>query len=307
MTCVRVALCILVTLTVQADDLHQRLLRTLGPETDQKAEALLKAEHFADVESLVADVRAETSAAQSEKWALRGALNFLSGRMEGAVQCFQQAAELGELHESDRFTLAMAWVRLGRDEDARRELTRLATEQPRTALYVYWLGRIDYDQRRYQEAVGYLKTATALDAKSARAWDSLGLAFDMQGNADQALQAFEEGARVNREQAHGSAWPPHDLGVLLLRIGQTKRAEAAFREALQYDPQMEQAHYHLGRALDKEGVNDEAASEYVIAMNEDKKAADVCYSLATLYRRMHREQDASAMFAEWRRRRDAQP
>jgi tetratricopeptide (TPR) repeat protein len=230
----------------------------------------------------------------------------MGGHMQNAADDFQQAAKSKPLSESDRFTLAMALVKLGRHDDARRELNALATREPGKAIYSYWLGRIDYDQRRYDEAIAHLKQATELDAKSARAWDSLGLAYDMQGKSEEALKALQEGVRLNREQAHPSPWPPHDLGALLLRMEQTKQAEAAFREALQLDPQMEQAHYHLGRALEKEGVNDEAINEYRLAVNEDQTSADACYSLAMLYRRVHRDQDAAGMFAEWRKRRDAQ-
>jgi tetratricopeptide (TPR) repeat protein len=297
----RVAFCfpVAVAMLAQSDDIQQRVLQAVGAEADGQAEVLLREKRFVDVESMLSETH--------EGWAVKGALEFLGGRMEGAAKCFEAARRSGELREADSFTLAMAWVRLGQDDNARRELMQLAAKQPEKALYAYWLGRLDYDQRRYAAAVDKLKRATALDAKSARAWDSLGLAYDMQGQLENALQALEEGARTNREQAHASAWPPHDLGLLLLRTGATKRAVAAFREALQYDPQMEQAHYHLGRALEKDGANEEAIREYLTAMEEDQHAADVCYSLAMLYRKLSRKRDADAMFSEWRKRRDAQP
>lgn len=69
---------------------------------------------------------------------------------------------------------------------------------------------------------------------------------------------------------------------------------------------MEQAHYHLGRALEKDGADDEALQQYSKAMDEDKNASDVCYSLAMLYRKLGRDKDADIAFAEWRRRRDGQ-
>lgn len=289
-----------VEMTAQTGDIHQRLLQTLGPEADVRAEVLLRDKRYTDVEAMLAEKPS------SETLALRGALEFLNGRMTGAAGFFRQAANAGTLTEQDRFTLAMALAQMGHDDEARRELTPLAAQQPQKAMYVYWLGRLDYDQRRYTEAVENLKKATELDPKSARAWDSLGLAYDMQSNVDEALKAFEEGVRVNREQARHSGWPPHDLGTLLLRIGETNRAKAALREALQYDSQMEPAHYHLGRALEKDGANEEAVKEYLIAMGQEAKATDVCYSLAMLYRKMGRKKDADSTFAEWRRRRDAQ-
>ncbi len=283
------------------DDIQQRVLRVLGPQ----AEALLKNKQFSEVESMLTTAPANTDPARSEIAALEGALEFLGGDMKSAAKHFQEAAAISALRETDRFTLAMAWVQLGQDADAREQLTQLARQQPQKALYAYWLGRVDYDQRRYAEGVEHLKRATQLDPKSARAWDSLGLAYDMQGNVDEAVKAFDESVRVNREQPRPSAWPPHDLGAFLLRTGETQRAESALREALRYDPAMQAAHYHLGRVLEKKGSNEEAVNEYATAAKLDLKAADVCYSLAMLYRKMHREKEAEAMFAEWRKRRGA--
>jgi tetratricopeptide (TPR) repeat protein len=288
-------------LLAAALDIHQRVLLVLGPEEGQQAQVMLDQKRYAEVEALVSASKAE----RREILALNGSLEFLGGRMETAAQYLAEAEQLGDLQEPDGFTLAMAWVRLGRDEDARGELNKLQRQQPGKSLYVYWLGRVDYDERRYAEAVEHLKMATRLDAQSARAWDSLGLAYDMQGDSENALKALQEGARLNRGQAHASPWPPHDLGALLLRMGQTKQAEEALREALRMDPQMAEAHYHLGRALEKDGLNEEAVAEYAAAMAEDKTGSEACYSLALLYRKMGRERESVAMLGEWRRRRDA--
>ena len=83
-----------------------------------------------------------------------------------------------------------------------------------------------------------------------------------------------------------------------------KEAEAALRESLQYDPKLAQAHYHLARSLEKQGKETEAVEEYVTAVSGDPAASDACYSLGMLYRKLHREADANAMFAEYKRRKE---
>jgi tetratricopeptide (TPR) repeat protein len=196
----------------------------------------------------------------------------------------------------------MALVKLGDDQGARTLLEDLARKQPDSAIYIYWLGRLDYDQRRYAEALEKLQKAAQLDPRSARIWDSLGLTFDMQGQMEQAREAFEKAVALNRAQAHASPWPPHDLGYLLLRMDQLKDAEEDLREALRYDSQMPQAHYHLGRVLEKEARNAEAVEEYSQAIALDRTSADACYSLAMLYRKLRRDADATAMFLEYRKR-----
>src|SRR6185437_8465817 len=101
--------------------------------------------------------------------------------------------------ESDRFVAAMAFIKKGDDERARALLADLSAEHPEKAIYVYWLGRIDYDQRRYQESVAKLRKAAQLDPQSARIQDSLGNALDMQALTDQALAAFQQSVNLNRK------------------------------------------------------------------------------------------------------------
>jgi Flp pilus assembly protein TadD len=230
-------------------------------------------------------------------------VEFLDGKMDAAAAAFGEAARLAPLNDRDNFTLAMALVKLGDDSRARAILAGLAESHPDSAIYLYWQGRLDYDQRRYEEAVEKLGRATKLDPQSGRSWDSLGLAFDMQGRAEQARGAFEKAAALNRAEAHPSPWPPHDLGYLLLRGDQLREAEAALRESLRYDPNLAQTHYHLARVLEKEARDNEAIDEYVRAVSLDTTSPDACYSLAMLYRKLHRDTDAEAMFSEYKKRR----
>ncbi len=207
--------------------------------------------------------------------------------------------------ESDSFVSAMKFIKSGDDERARAILSDLWAKHPEKAIYIYWLGRIDYDQRRYQEAVAKLKKAAELDPQSARIQDSLGNALDMQGLMDQALAAFQRSAELNRKIPHPSPWPPHDLGYLLLRLEKFTEAEAALRESLRYDPKMAQTHYYLGRTLEKLDRDQDAVEEYKQSVAEDKTSTDSCYSLALLYRKLHRDADATAMFAEYKKRKQA--
>jgi tetratricopeptide (TPR) repeat protein len=287
----------------QSDDVYERVRRALAASGEEElASAALAQKNFAQVEDMLARAKASSDAERGELLSLQGAIRFLDGKMSPAVEAFTEAAKVAPLRDTDSFTLAMAFVNLGDDTHARALLGGLAEKHPERAIYPYWLGRLDYDQRRYKEAVEKLDKAAELDPKSARVWDSLGLAFDMQGQLEQALSAFKKAVSLNRSQAHPSPWPPHDLGYLLLRMDNTKDAEAAFRESLQYDPKLTQAHYHLARTLEKEGKETEAIEQYETAVSGDTVASDACYSLGMLYRKLHRDVEANAMFAEHKRR-----
>jgi tetratricopeptide (TPR) repeat protein len=298
-------------LVAQSEDIYQRVQHALADSAQSDAALVeLRARNFARVEDRLAGLKPATDSERAELLALRGALAFLDGKMAQAAAAFLEAEKIRPAKASDRFTLAMALVKLGDDGQARQILTTLAREHGDTAIYWYWLGRVDYDQRRYSEAVANLQKATALDPKSARAWDSLGLAWDMQGRLEEARGMFEKAVSLNRAQAQPSPWPPHNLGYVLLRIGEPAAAEKVLRESLRYDAKLGRTHYYLARVLEKESKDNEAIAEYQSAVAGDPVSADACYSLALLYRKLHRETEATAMFAEFRKRRtsdDAAP
>ncbi len=293
-------------LWAQTQDIHERVRHLLAGsgEADLAADELAN-KNFARVQQILERAQVPGNAARGELLAVEGAVAFLGGKPRVSIEYFDRAAALAPLSDSDAFTRAMALVNLGDAEHASIALDQLGRKHPERALYIYWLGRIDYDQRRYQEAAAKLKQAVALDPKSARAWDSLGLAFDMQGQMEEALDAFRKAAKLNADQAHPSPWPPHDLGFLLLRMDRLQDAESLLRESLRYEPGMAQSHYHLGRTLEKQGKDTEAIREYEAAVSSDPASADACYSLALLYRKKHRNEEAEAMFREYKLRRQS--
>ena len=267
----------------------------------------LAARDYARIEAVIASATKADSAQSAELEAFLGQVEFLSGRMEQAARAFRAAETGGVLRERDRFTLAMALIRNGDMPGARAELETLNRAQPSTPLYIYWLGRLDYGQRLYDDAIRRFSRVIELDHGSYRAYDNLGLAFDMQGKNQQAQAAFENAVALNRKDARPSAWPPHNLGYLLFRLQKWGEAEKALRESLQYNPDLAVTHYHLGRVLEAEGRDAEAASEYRSSIALDPLSAEPCYSLGRLYRRTGQATEAEQAFEEYRARKAKSP
>jgi tetratricopeptide (TPR) repeat protein len=235
--------------------------------------------------------------------ALLGALEFSNTRMRQAVQGFRQADALSPLDDADRFTLGMALIELGDFKASRTELTRLNESHPNHPIYLYWLGRLDYDQRLYDDAVEKFKRVVELDPGSARGYDNLGLTYDMMGRSEEALTAFTKATALNRKLPIPSPWPPDNLGNFQFHQQQFDEAEANLREALKYDPKFALAHYHLARVLENKSRNDEAIEEYKAAAALDEKSSLPLYSLGVLYRRRGQEAESASALAEYRKRR----
>lgn len=234
--------------------------------------------------------------------ALLGAIDFLGKRLEPAVKAFERSDAIRPLDDRDRFTLAMALATLGRSKDATTHLTRLNQLHPTQPLYLYWLARIEYYERRYEAAVEKLRRVTLLDPKSERAWDNLGLSLDMLGDQVGAQQAFEKAVELNRKLPAPSAWPPHNFGCLLFRMQLFPEAEKSLREALGYDPRFAQAHYYLGRVLEKLGHDEDAIAQLKSAAELDPNLAEPLYTLGLLYRRLGRLDESKRALEEYKKR-----
>ena len=281
----------------------------LTPEERQAVVRLFSQKQFDRLETLLGS--AASVAGPPERTAalraLLGALEFLGGRMQQAVEAFEGADALTVLDDRDRFTLAMALVELGDIAHSRVELTRLNETHPDQPLYLYWLARLDYGQRRYDSAIDKLNKVVQMDPGSVRGYDNLGLSYDMMGLAGEAQNAFSKAVLLNRALPSPSPWPPHNLGYLQLRLQHFREAEKSLREALKYDPRFATAHYYLARALEGQGQDNAAIEEYKSAAALDASLAAPLYSLGLLYRRMGSGAEADKAFAEFRRRKALSP
>ena len=287
----------------QQDSLPERLAQApLTVEQRQAVASAVDTKDYVRAESVLSAAAAAAPGQAAELYALLGALEFVGQRIESAARALRHSDSLAPLSDRDRFTLSMALARLGDAGGARAELGRLNRAHPQQPLYLYWLGRLDYDQRRYEDSAAKLLRVVELDPQSSRAYDNLGLSLDMLGRYDEALNAFGKAVELNRKLPQPSPWPAHNLGSLLLRLDKPEQAETALRESLRYDPRFAAAHYRLGRVLEKAGRDEPAIEEYRAAVSLDPSLAEAYYSLGLLYRRLKRFTEADAAFGEYKNR-----
>ena len=223
-----------------------------------------------------------------------GGIFFLDGEYLNSIIAWKKADALAPLADSNRFTLAMAYVKLRRRDWARSELEKLAAAQPRNPLYLYWLARLDYDAHNYTAAITQLERVIELDPKMMRAYDTLGLCFDYLGKFDQAIKNYNRAVELNRVQAKPSPWPHLDLAISLVAVNQLGEAEKNLREALRYDGELPQAHYQLGRVLEMEGDHQAAVQSLKQAATLNSSYPEPHYLLGRIYQRMGKSQLAKA-------------
>jgi tetratricopeptide (TPR) repeat protein len=259
----------------------------------------LRAGRYEEAETLLVEA-ARAHPQSAELLRLLGGVFFLGGRPLNAAVALKKAEAIAPLDDRSRFTLVMAYVALGHRDWARPELEKLAAAAPANPLYVYWTGRLDYDQGQFASAAKDFERAIELDPRFTRAHDNLGLCYDALGRFDEAIARFEEAIRLDREQDTRSPWPSLNLGLLLTRLDRPDEAEARFRESLAADPAFAPAHYQLGIALEKKGQMEAATAELEEAARLDTASAETQYALARLYRRAGEPEKADRALERFR-------
>jgi tetratricopeptide (TPR) repeat protein len=210
-----------------------------------------------------------------------------------AAIAWKKSEAIAPLAEESHFTLAMAYVKLRRPEWARPELQKLSESHPQTALYAYWLARLDYDEQKYQEVIAQLQKVTLLDPKMTRAYDLLGLCYDYLGRVQDAISTFNHAVQLNRLETKPSPWPNLDMAITQMEANDLVGAEANLHEAISYDPQLAKAHYQLGRVLEKQKKFPEAVASLNTSASLDPSYPDPHYLLGRIYKRLGKTDPAN--------------
>lgn len=226
--------------------------------------------------------------------AFAGVVYFLNRDYMNAAIAWKKSEAIAPLEPKLEFSLAMAYIRMGRLDWARPVLTSLAAHDSRNALYPYWLGRLEYDAREYSNAIRELQHAIALDPKMARAYDNLGLCYYHQNQNELAIQSYQKAIALDRAANDPSAWPYLNLAEALQLLNRAPEAEADLRQAIQIDPHLAQAHFQLGIVL--EGMNQARAAipELQTAARLDTRYAEPHIALARIYHKLGQEATARA-------------
>jgi len=295
------------TLALQQDDPSSSSLSLqlselkVDPSRQTELERAINARDHAAVERiLVEEAERDPKSPRSAKLlAIAAAVFFLDGHYVSAVIAWKKAEAIAPLDDRSRFTLAMACIRLNRRDWARPELEKLAAAQSQNPLFLYWLARLDYDERNYGSAVARLQKVIALDPKMVRAYDTLGLCFDYLGKFDEAVKNYNRAIELNRLQPKPSPWPQVDLAISLIALNQLPEAEKNLREAIGYDSQLPQAHYQLGRVLEMQGAYQSAADSLKTAIALAPEYPEPHYLLGRIYHRLGNEPLSKAEIARF--------
>ena len=179
-----------------------------------------------------------------------------AGRPAAAVEACRVLLRLDPGHAETNHILGLAYLRLGRADDAVAALGRAVARQPASPIYL----------------------------------TNLGVAQQAAGQAGAAATSYRAALALAPDSAQIHA----NLGVVLLALGQVAAAAAAQRQALLLAPSMPEAHYNLGLALAAGDDPEAALSSFAEALRLRPDYAPAATSLSATLLALGRPGEARA-------------
>jgi tetratricopeptide (TPR) repeat protein len=264
----------------------------------------LKSHNWPQAEALLV-AAIERTPDSPELLTVLGSVFLVERKPLNAAIAIKKAEKIAPLDPGTRFTLALAYIAMHHGDWARPELESLAAADASNMTVQYWLGRIDYDDGKYDAAVGRFTKVIEADPTAVRAHDNLGLCYEALNQPDAAVEHYRKAIALNRAATTKSGWPSLNLGILLRTRGELAEAETLVREAVRDEPALPQAHYQLGALLENQEHLDQAVHELKRATELQADYAPPYYALARIYRRQGHGTEADQALATFRRLHDA--
>ena len=234
---------------------------------------------------------------RSAFFAAIGRLAAAAGDFPGAADAFARAVRSSPNDPAHRRSLAGALLQQDLPDDAFAELVAALLIDPKDAHAHAFIGRIDLDAGRYEDAVRALTRAVELLPGHLEARYALATALVRAGKTQEAAREFE---RVEQAQRQRLADRRHDISLDVLKEeaalrfaeGSYDRAATLWQQAIDREPGRPANHLGLAAALAHAGRIDAAITQCEIAamLGADPAAFR---QLADLYAKVGRVEDAS--------------
>ncbi|HEY9712460.1 MAG TPA: tetratricopeptide repeat protein [Chroococcales cyanobacterium] len=147
-----------------------------------------------------------------------------------------------------------------------------------SAVEMQQAGKID-------EAINEYQLAIVRDNRIEEAWSNLGGIYAAQKNYTKASLAFEKALSLRPDRPASL----NGYGTVLFERGKVREAKEKWRQAIGMDPSFAAAHFNLANALESEGNNSGAKSEYEAAFKADPELPDVVERLSQVKEKLAAE------------------
>lgn len=183
-----------------------------------------------------------------------GNIYFKQRNFEAAIASFEQALERKPDDSFCVINIANSYQMLGKPEEAEQFIIDYLKKGFSDSQLYYLLGTLNYNQKKYDEAIRYYSECLSLNADSAASHNALAAICILKEDLARAEEHLNKAMAVNPELTNLH----HNLAQLLEKQGETDKAIKAYLRELEHSPRHFKASFNLARLYRQRG---EIASE----------------------------------------------
>lgn len=220
-------------------------------------------------------------------------VRFRQDRPKESLELLTAAARLKAPAADDLKVAALDYALLGDYADAGHYLEEALKIAPSNVEARYHLGRVRYQQNRFEEAIAAFREVLRLDPSNVKAEDNLGLSLEAKNQMEEAQAAYEKAIELDNRLLTHNEQPYLNLGTLLSKTNRAREALPLLHRAAEIDPKSSQIQYQLGKAYFDlhHYLEAQQATEEAVRLNPKDSSAH--YLLARTYQRLDKR-DLSA-------------
>jgi tetratricopeptide (TPR) repeat protein len=223
-------------------------------------------------------------------------VRFRQNRPKESLELMHTAAVLKPPAADDLKIGALDYVLMGDYADAARYLEEAVRIEPNNLEARYHLGRVLYQENRFDDALAAFRAVLEKDPGNVRAQDNLALCLEGKNRMEDAAAAYQKAIEFDQKSLSHSAQPYLDYGTLLVKTSRPEEAIAMLQKAAEIDPKSAPVRYQLGKAYFDLRRYPEAQQATEEAAGLSPKDSPTHYLLGRIYQRMNKQELAEQEF-----------
>ncbi|HEX6496060.1 MAG TPA: tetratricopeptide repeat protein [Acidobacteriaceae bacterium] len=263
---------------------------TLTPSPPVQASALQTAQQlihdgkFAQAEPMLRALIAADAKAAEPHYLLAYSL-LRQDKPAESLKEYTEAAALRTPTATELRNVALDYVLLKALPEADRWMSRSLAMDGNDAETWYAMGRLRYTEGRYDDAAACFEKTLALNPRSVKSEDNLGLAYEGLNRNDDAVRAYRAAIEMQKDDPAPSEQPLLNLAILLQHRNQVQEAQQLLEQAAKIAPREPRIHENLGQVYLHSDRTEDAVKEFAAAVALAPQNPRFHYLLGQAYRR----------------------
>lgn len=249
-----------------------------------RGKALLNLGQLQDASAAIEDYRQAHPRSDDAAYLL-AYIRFRQNEPKESLKLFSEAASLKEPTADDLKVVALNYVLLSDYDNAARYLEQSLAIDPENVEALYHLGRVRYQQNRFQLAIAAFEDVLRRDPNNVKAQDNLGLSLEATNQIDAAISAYRKAIALDERLSVHSEQPYLNLGALLAKSDRAEEAVPLLARAVAIAPALGKAHLQLAKACFALNRFEDAGREAEKAVSADPNDSSGHYILGRIYQR----------------------